>query len=201
MEIDPETVSPSQVYSTMIRAITPRPIAWVSTESPEGVPNLAPFSYFNGVCSQPATLMFSAVNKPDGSPKDTVRNIKATSQFVVNVVPFSQAQPMAKSAGPFEYEENEFEIAGLTQKSSIKVKPGAVAESPIQFECELMQVTEIGEGPTGANVIFGKILLIRIDDAVLGEDGKIAPELLDNIGRLGGMAYSRTHETFELKRG
>lgn len=200
MRIDPETESPSFVYSTMIRAITPRPIAWVSTISPGGITNLAPFSYFNGVCSKPAALMFSPVNRPDGSKKDTVRNIESNGQFVVNLVPFSVAEPMSKTASEFEYETSEFESVGLTQKPSERVEPPGVAESPIQFECELIQIVPVGEGPLAANVIIGKILLMNVDDNILNDKGKIDPNLLDTVGRMGGLTYCRTTERFELGR-
>ena len=199
MQIDPETEEPSRVYSTMIRAITPRPIAWVSTISPNGITNLAPFSYFNGICSRPAALMFSPVNKADGSKKDTVRNIESNGQFVVNLVPFAVAEPMFKTASDYEYETSEFESVGLTEKPSQRVKPPGVAESPIQFECELIQIVPVGEGPLAANVIIGKILLMNIADEVLGENGKIDPALLDTVGRMGGMSYCRTSERFDLK--
>lgn len=198
MQINPEQADPSLVYSMMIRAITPRPIAWVSTISANGIPNLAPFSYFNGLCSRPAALMFSPVNRPDGSKKDTVRNIEDNGQFVVNVVPFVVAERMFKTAGDFEYEESEFEIAGLTPQPSEQIEPPRVAESPIQFECELMQIVPVGEGPLAANVIIGKILLMNIDDAVLDEMGKIDPQRVDTIGRMGGRTYCRTSDRFTL---
>lgn len=198
MQIDPAVENPSRVYSTMIRAITPRPIAWVSTVSENGVTNLAPFSYFNGVCSQPAALMFSPVNQPDGTKKDTVRNIEATGQFVVNMVPFSAAEPMLKTAFNFDFETSEFAAVGLTEKPSIRVRPPGVAESPIQFECELLQIVPVGEGPLAANVIIGKILLMNIDDAVLDDERKIDPERLDTIGRMGGVGYCRTTDRFVI---
>ena len=198
MIIEPENESPSLVYSTMIRAITPRPIAWVSTISADGVPNLAPFSYFNGVSTTPAALMFSAVNKPDGSKKDTVRNIEATREFVVNIVPHVLAEQMAVTAGDFNYEVNEFEKAELTQKPSQRVSAPSVSESPIQFECELLQIVNIGEGALAANVIFGKILLMSIDESILNKDGKIDLSLADTIGRMGGRDYCRTIERFTL---
>lgn len=199
MEIDPENVSPTQVYSTMIRAINPRPIAWVSTVSGTGATNLAPFSFFNGVCSKPATLMFSPVNRPDGSVKDTVRNIESNGQFVVNVVPFALAQPMFDSSAELEYEESEFDAVGVTAVPSQRIQPPRVSESPIHFECELIKIVPIGEGPLAANVIFGKILLINISDEVLDERGKIDPRRLDTIGRMGGLGYCRTHERFDLR--
>ncbi|MDC0311344.1 flavin reductase family protein [bacterium] len=183
----------------MIRAITPRPIAWVSTVSPTGVTNLAPFSYFNGICSSPAALMFSPVNRPDGSPKDTLVNIRDNGEFVVNVVPFSIAQPMFETAGDFQYETSEFSEVGLTPAPSKKVQPPGVQESPIQFECEVIQIVPVGEGPLAANVIIGKIVLINIADNILDDDQKIDPAKLDTIGRMGGRSYSRTIDRFELK--
>ena len=199
MQIDPEIAGPSEVYATMIRAITPRPIAWVSTISPAGVANLAPFSYFNGVCSKPAALMFSPVNRPDGSKKDTVRNLEENGQFVVNVASYSLADKMFATSADFEYEVSEFEMAGLTMETSQRVKPPRVAESPVRFECEVMQIVHIGEGPLAANVVIGKILLIDILESVLDERQKIDPALLDTVGRMGGRGYCRTIDRFELK--
>jgi len=199
MLIDPAAESASFVYSTMIRAITPRPIAWVSTISPMGVTNLAPFSYFNGICSSPAALMFSPVNRPDGSPKDTLVNIRDNGEFVVNVVPFSIAQPMFETAGDFQYETSEFSEVGLTPAPSKKVQPPGVQESPIQFECEVIQIVPVGEGPLAANVIIGKIVLMNIADNILDKDQKIDQAKLDTIGRMGGRSYSRTTDRFELK--
>lgn len=198
MIIRPAEVEPSIVYSTMIRAITPRPIAWVSTVSPGGVSNLAPFSYFNGVCSRPAALSFSPVNKPDGSKKDTVRNIEANRQFVVNVVPFRLAKEMLVTASEFEYEESEFGAAGLAEAQSHLVDVPSVAESPIRFECESIQIVPVGEGPLAANLVIGKVLLIDIDEKVLDPKQKIDPALLDTIGRMGGKEYCRTNERFTI---
>ncbi len=200
MQIDPAKEDPTIVYSTMIRAITPRPIAWVSTISSDGITNVAPFSYFNGICSDPAAIMFSPVNRPDGSKKDTVRNIESNGQFVVNVVPFSTAQAMFDSSADFEFGVSEFQEVGLTTLPSSRVKPPGVAESPIQFECELIQIVPVGNGPLAANVIIGKILLMNISDEVLDERGKIDPEKLDVIGRMGGRSYCRTTDRFELEK-
>lgn len=199
MQLDPEQSEPGLVYSTMIRAITPRPIAWVSTVSPNGITNLAPFSYFNGICSRPAALMFSPVNKPDGAPKDTIRNIRENGQFVVNVVPFSLGEAMFVTSGEFDYEVSELKSAGLTELPSHRVQPPRVAQSPLHFECEVMQIVPVGSGPLAANVVIGKILLIHIDDDVLDEKGKIDPAKLDTIGRMGGRGYCRTTDRFELQ--
>jgi len=198
MKIDPAEVSATEVYKTMIQAITPRPIAWVSTVSESGVPNLAPFSYFNGVCSDPAVLSFSVVNKPDGSLKDTARNIRANEQFVVNVVPFQLAESMAQTATTLPYEESEIDLARLSTAESSRVLPPRIVGSPIQFECRLFQLIEVGTGPTGANLILGKIELIHVDDAAVGDNGKIDPILVDAVGRMGGRDYCRTQDRFSL---
>jgi flavin reductase (DIM6/NTAB) family NADH-FMN oxidoreductase RutF len=198
MNLDPANEDPARIYSVMIRAITPRPIAWVSTISPRGKTNLAPFSYFNGICSQPAALMFSPVNKPDGSKKDTVRNIEANGEFVVNVVPYALAEVMAKTAGEFAYEESEFEAVGVTAEPGERVSPPRVAESPVQFECQLIQIVPVGTGPLAANVVIGKILLMHIRDDVLDAEGKIDPLRVDSIGRMGGRGYCRTREQFTI---
>ena len=197
MLLNPENETPSTVYSTMVRAIAPRPIAWVSTISARGITNLAPFSYFNGVSTTPAALMFSAVNKPDGSKKDTIRNIEANREFVVNVVPFDLRQPMATTASEFDYEVSEFEKVGLDKRTSHLVTPPAVKESPINFECELIQIVNVGQGPLAAYLVIGKIRLIVVSESVL-TDGKIDPEKVDAIGRLGGREYCRTSQRFTI---
>ncbi len=198
MEIDPTKVSAKDVYSTMIRSITPRPIAWVSTISPSGATNLAPFSYFNGVCSDPPVLSFSAVNKPDGSLKDTVRNIKATEQFVVNVVPFKLAESMTQTAAELPYGESEIDLAGLNTIESVRVSPPRVDGAPIQFECRLFQIVQVGDGPSAANLILGRIELIHIVDSVMNQRQQIDPQLVDTIGRMGGREYCRTLDRFSL---
>lgn len=199
MQLDPHLESPATIYAAMIRAITPRPIAWVSTLSPNGVANLAPFSYFNGIGSAPAALMFSVVNRPDGSPKDTLRNLITRPEFVVNVVPFQLGEKMFATSEELDYEISEFQSAGLTAEPSSRVAPPRVAESPIQFECEVLQIVNVGTGPSAANVIIGKILLMEVSDAILDDAGKIDPAKLDTIGRMGGRSYCRTRERFELK--
>ena len=201
MIIRPDEVEPAVVYSMMIRAIAPRPIAWVSTVSSSGATNLAPFSYFNGVCSRPAALSFSAVNRADGSKKDTVLNIEATGQFVVNVVPFSLAESMTLTAAELDHEDSEFQHAGLQPSPSHVVAAPGVTDSPIRFECELLQIVCIGDGALAANLVIGKVLLMDIDDAVLNERQKIDADLVDAIGRMGGLDYCRTSQRFSIQRG
>ena len=197
MQIIPDQVSASTVYTTMVQTITPRPIAWVSTLSPAGITNLAPFSYFNGVSTKPAAIMFSAVDKPGGIRKDTVRNIEANRQFVVNVVPYRLGEPMFKTSLEYEYEVSEFEKAGLTAAPSQRVQPPRVAESPIHLECELLRIVSLGDSMQ-SHIVIGEIVLIDLDDAILNAQGEIDATQVDSIGRMGGRTYCRTTDRFEL---
>ena len=200
MEIDPAAESPRDFYFRMVSLITPRPIAWVSTISNEGIPNLAPYSFFNGISASPPSVVFSPVNRPDGSKKDTVVNIEQNGEFVINSVSREIAEKMNLTAGDYGYEENEFDVAGLTQMESRTVKPYRVAESSASFECELIQIVNVGEGPLAANLVIGKIKHLHIRDEVLDDRGRVDPEKLDNVGRLGGSLYSTTRDRFEIQR-
>jgi flavin reductase (DIM6/NTAB) family NADH-FMN oxidoreductase RutF len=199
MLLDPLEMQPREVYSTLIRAISPRPIAWVSTISRDGVPNLAPFSFFNGVSSSPPSVVFSPVNHPDGRKKDTVVNIESNRQFVINMVPFSLAEQMSQTSAEYAHGVSEFESAGVTSVASQRVAPPRVAQAPIQVECELIQIVTVGEGPLSANLVIGKILLMHVDDEVC-TDGKIDPQKADLIGRMGGADYCRTTDRFTVPR-
>jgi flavin reductase (DIM6/NTAB) family NADH-FMN oxidoreductase RutF len=178
----------------------PRPIAWASTISADGRTNLAPFSFFQGITSNPATLMFVPVNNRDGQPKDTVRNILEVPEFVINVVSFAQAEPMNATAATLPYGESEADRFGIAMTPSTKVRPPRVAAAPVAFECVLDRIVDVGEGPLAAHVIFGRIQLVHVSDAVLGPDGRIDPAKLDLIGRMSGDFYCRTTERFSVKR-
>jgi flavin reductase (DIM6/NTAB) family NADH-FMN oxidoreductase RutF len=188
MLLDFSQLKPRDAYAWMISTILPRPIAWVSTISQDGKTNLAPFSFFQGVTSNPPTLMFVPVNDRAGNKKDTVRNIEQVPEFVVNLVPFALAEQMNNSSALLPYGESEFERYGIGQTP------------PVAFECTLDRIVHIGEGSLAANVVFGRILLAHVRDDVLAEDGKPDPGKLDLVGRLGGESYSRTTERFSLKR-
>ncbi|MET0263188.1 MAG: flavin reductase family protein, partial [Rariglobus sp.] len=162
--------------------------------------NLAPFSFFNGITGNPPTLMFSAVNLRDGAKKDTVRNIEATGEFVVNLVSHALAEKMNACAALLPYGESEFEAFGIAHSAAVNVRPPRVAAAPVSFECRLHTILPIGEGAGAANVVFGRIVAAHVNDAVLGADGAIDPALLDTVGRLGGEAYAMTRERFELSR-
>jgi flavin reductase (DIM6/NTAB) family NADH-FMN oxidoreductase RutF len=200
MLLDPEQIPPRDFYRHMIACITPRPIAWVSSISINGIANLAPFSFFNGIGANPPAVMFSAVNRRDGTRKDTVRNVEATREFVVNIVSASLAQPMNATSADFPYEISEFDECGLTPIPSIKVRPPRVAESLVQFECVLHKLVRIGDGPLSANLVIGRIVLLHAADSVLTGVNEIDPGSLDTIGRMGGALYSRTRDRFEMDR-
>ena len=200
MFLDFTALGPRDAYNWMADTITPRPIAWVSTISADGRTNLAPFSFFNGVTGNPPTLMFSPVNNRFGEKKDTVRNIEATKEFVVNLVPRALAEKMNACAALLPYGESEFEAFDIASAASARVKPLRVAEAPVAFECVLHSIVVIGEGPGAANVVFGRIVAAHVSEAVLGAEGEVDPALLDTVGRLGGENYALTRERFALKR-
>lgn len=200
MTLDFSALPARDAYAWMISTILPRPIAWVSTIAPDGKTNLAPFSFFQGVTSNPPTLMFVPVNDRNGNKKDTVRNIEQVPEFVVNLVPFALAEQMNATSALLPYGESEFETFGIAPTSSARVRPPRVAAAPVAFECTLDRFVHIGTGPLAANVVFGRIQLAHVSDAVLGADGKPDPAKLDLIGRMGGESYARTTERFELMR-
>jgi len=200
MTFDFTTLTAREIYPLMISTITPRPIAWVSTLSEAGVANLAPFSYFNAVCANPPTLMFSVANHPDGRSKDTIRNIEAVPEFVVNLVPFGLVKSMVATSAMLPPDESEFARGGVADAPSTRVRPARVAEAPVAFECTLHTIVSVGEGAGAASVVFGRIVAAHVADLVLGADGRIDPALLDTVGRLGGEHYVTTRDRFSLKR-
>jgi flavin reductase (DIM6/NTAB) family NADH-FMN oxidoreductase RutF len=200
MLIKPDELSVREMYAFMVGMITPRPIAWVSTISPAGQTNLAPFSFFNGVAAQPASLCFSAVNNRDGSPKDTVRNIEATGQFVVNMVPARLAELMNQTSFEYPADVSEIDVNQVETLPSQQVRPPRVKQSPIQIECQLIQVVKVGTGPAAGNLVVGRILLAHLDDSILTAAGQIDATQVDTIGRMGGADYCWTRERFALPR-
>jgi flavin reductase (DIM6/NTAB) family NADH-FMN oxidoreductase RutF len=206
MIVSPSDLSHSDLYSILLNSVAPRPIAWVSTISASGDLNLAPFSFFNAVCVDPPLLAFAPglrrPKEPDtsyGEAKDTLRNIRETREFVVNIVTYELREAMNLTSGEYEASVNEFELAKVTPQPSKIVRPPRVAESPVNFECKLHQILDFSQAPTGASLVIGKIVSIHIDDAHLKE-GKLDRNSLDLIGRMGGMQYTRTTERFEMVR-
>jgi len=201
MLLDFTTLPARDAYAWMIGLILPRPIAWVSTLSSDGRTNLAPFSFFQGITSNPPVLMFVPVNTRDGQKKDTLRNIEQVPEFVINLVPYALAESMSRSSASLPYGESEFEQFGIAPAPSRSVRPPRVAAAPAAFECALHSIVPIGEGALAAHVVFGRILAAHVREDVLGPDGRPDPGKLDLIGRLGGDLYARTTERFAMARG
>jgi len=201
MIFDPTEIPFQDTHKLMIGSIVPRPIAFVSTRSKDGKNNVAPFSYFNGVCSKPPTIMFAPARRGwDGEEKDTLINIRDTEEFVVNIVSESFAEKMVMCSTDFDSDVDEFDISGLTPVNSQKIKPLKVGEAKISFECKLNQIVEIGDGSAGSGfVVIGTIVLFHVDEDVY-EDGRINLEKLQPLGRIAGNGYSRTTDTFDIVR-
>jgi flavin reductase (DIM6/NTAB) family NADH-FMN oxidoreductase RutF len=198
--VDPAQHDPKNIYKLMTGCIVPRPIAFVSTISAGGILNLAPFSFFTGVSGNPPVICFCPmVRGSDGTQKDTLRNIEAVKEFVVNVVSEDFAAQMNLCAPEFPPEVSEFDISGLTPIPSDLVKPPRVAESRIQMECRLLQIVPVSAKPLGGNIVIGEILLFHINDD-LYSDFKIDPDKLQAIARMGGPTYSRTRDRFDMER-
>lgn len=200
MVIDFQKLTPRDAYPWLINAINPRPIAWVSTISVDGRTNLAPFSFFQGVCANPPTLLFTGANDRTGKKKDTIHNVEQVPEFVVNIVSYALREPMNLSSAPLPAGESEFEKFDIASVPSSLVRPPRVAASPVAFECRLDRIVRIGEGPLAGNVVFGTVLCAHVSESVLGDDGRIDPRKLDTIGRMGGDHYTRTTELFTIKR-
>jgi len=198
--IDPQEAGAQNVYKLMVGVIVPRPIAFVSSISPEGIRNLAPFSFFTGISANPPVICFCPmVRGSDGQRKDTLRNIEATREFVVNVVSEEFAEQMNLCSTEFPPEVDEFEVSRLTPVASDLVKPPRVAESKINLECRLVQIVEVSPKPLGGSVVIGQVLRFHVRDDLFA-DYKIDPDKLKPIARMGGPTYARTTDRFEMVR-
>ena len=197
MQYDPVEMSATDVYKLMIRIIVPRPIAWISSVSADGVRNVAPFSFFAGITADPPAVCFAPARKPGGVKKDTLSNVEATGEFVVNVVTEDCAEAMNDTATDYPSEVDEFERAGLTAVASEIVVPPRVGESPIQMECKLQTTVEVGN--KGAVLVIGEVVMFHIDERVVA-DGEVDARLLKAVGRMGGQEYTRTDDWFVLER-
>lgn len=200
MIVDPGREDPRNIYKLMVGAIVPRPIAFVSSISPEGILNLAPFSFFTGISANPPVICFSPmIRASDGARKDTLRNIEATHEFVVNVVSEDFAGKMNICSTEFPPEVDEFQMSGLTPAPSDLVKPPRVKESHVNMECRLLQVVHVSPKPLGGSIVLGEVVRFHVDDAWF-DDFKIDPDKLCPIGRMGGSTYTRTTDRFDLAR-
>ena len=199
MEIRPESRSNQDIYKILIGTVLPRPIAWVSTVDTSGNINLAPFSFFTVASVNPPILCFSPLLQENSVEKDTLVNIKQTSEFVVNIVSYGLARAMNRTSGSYPSEVNEFDVAGITAKQSTLVKPPCVADSLVNFECKLQQIISFGSEPRAGNLVLGRVCNIHIHSDIV-RNGEVDSMSLDAIGRLGGNMYSTIRDCFEMER-
>jgi flavin reductase (DIM6/NTAB) family NADH-FMN oxidoreductase RutF len=198
MDIDTAPLAWTDAYHLLVGAIVPRPIAWVSTTAADGVQNIAPFSFFMGVCAKPMLLAFAPMRFFSGERKDTLANIEATGEFVVNVVTEPRLQAMDATSEEFDAEVDEFSAVGLTPAPSAIVKPPRIAESPINMECVLETALHFGTEPGGGSLVIGRVVHVWVSDDVLNA-GRIDATLLRPVARMAGPLYSRP-ELLAFKR-
>lgn len=199
--IDPSTASWIDVYRRLTEIVLPRPIAVVSTVDPEGRPNVAPFSFYTVVSSNPPHIAFAPhLSGRTGSKKDTLRNVEKTSQFVVGVATEELADAVNSCAAMLPYGESEFAHSGLTPEAATKVQAPLIGESPVNFECELVEIRVYGEQGGAGHLVVGRVVLMHIDTELLDEELHVVPERLRAVGRMGTDKWVRTRETFAMKR-
>jgi flavin reductase (DIM6/NTAB) family NADH-FMN oxidoreductase RutF len=198
----PGETSSREIFQALTSLVAPRPIAFVSTLSARGEGNLAPFSYFNLGGGNPPSVVFSVLNDRQGREKDTLLNIRETGEYCISVVPRPMVERMNLTSPRYPRGVNEFGISGLTPAPSELIAPPRVAESPVALECRRHTIVAHGAGPLAGNYIIGEVLLILFDEAILDPQGRIDPERLGLVGRLGGDWYALAagNALFELPR-
>ncbi len=197
-----DTLTPSETYSLLVQSVVPRPIAWVLSEQANGKLNLAPFSYFNAVCSDPPLIMLSIGRKSSGEPKDTRRNIEERDDFVVHIPDSSHCAAVNQSAASLGPEESEIEELGLGTAPMAGSRLPRLAGAKIAMACRRHRMLDIGNG--GQSVIFGEIISLFVDDTIVRVDGNnrtlIDAQALAPLARLGGGEFAHLGETFSLVR-
>ncbi len=199
--IDPKELPIPQLHQYLIGSVGPRPICFASTVDSNGVPNLAPFSFFNVFSANPPILVFAPNNSGrTGQPKHTLLNVKEVPEVVINVVTEDMVEQMNVAAAPWDRGISEFEKAGFTPVKSDIVAPWRVAESPSQLECKVLEVKEMGVGGGAGNLVICQVVRIHIKEEVLNEEQKIDQRKMKLVGRLGASWYSKTDDAalFEL---
>ncbi|HEX2065379.1 MAG TPA: flavin reductase family protein [Candidatus Thermoplasmatota archaeon] len=197
MEWDPAQRPGSATYRFLTSAVAPRPIAWVTTVSPAGVVNAAPFSWFNAVCADPPMVMLSIRARPDGSPKDTLRNLRDTGEFVVNAAPAALAQAMVQSSAEYPPEVSEVAELGLRTAPSVRVAPPRLADSPVHLECRLHRLLQLGRRDD-QGLVLGEVVHLAADDGALDAEGNLDPTKVTLLGRMGGSRYVDTSRPFSI---
>jgi len=203
MQIDPKAVTIPQLHGYLLGAVGPRPIAFASTIDAEGNTNLAPFSFFNVFSANPPIMIFSpARSGRTNTTKDTYNNVKAIPEVVINVVNHAMVHQMSLASSPYAPGVSEFEKAGFTPIASETIRPFRVQESPVQFECKVNEVIELGTEGGAGNLVVCEVLRIHIAEEVLDENNKIDQHKIDLVSRMGGNWYCRADENsmFEIQK-
>jgi len=199
MIFDTSALEAIDIYRLMVGGITPRPIAWISTRSADGVDNIAPYSFFNVASCNPPILWYSQVNPRSSADKDTLCNLLATKQCVINIVSSALLEKMNQSCALLPPEQSEFDFAEIESEPSHAVAALAVKHAPVRYECQLREVIRLGSLPLGGTAVLLDVKSIYVDDRVW--DGQqINQQLLDSVGKMGGEFYSLTSEQRQLAR-
>lgn len=203
LSLNPKELPIPQLHGFLLGAVGPRPIAFASTIDEDGNANLAPFSFFNVFSAKPPIMIFSpARSGRTNTTKDTYNNVKKIKEVVINVVNYDIVHQMSLASSPFNSTIDEFEKSGFTKVESETIRPYRVAESPVQFECKINEVIELGNEGGAGNLVICEVTKIHIDEAVLDENGKIDQHKIDLVSRMGGNWYCRADENsmFEIKK-
>jgi flavin reductase (DIM6/NTAB) family NADH-FMN oxidoreductase RutF len=200
MHYDPEKNDHGLPHNPFKSCVVPRPIGWISTISPEGIHNLAPYSQFQNLTFDPPYVMFAANQNTQGKRKDSVVNAEQTGEFVYNMATYELRDAMNRSAAEVPPDVDEFELAGLAKTASMRVKPCRVAESPVQFECRYYQTVRLpGNGIIGTvDIVIGQVVLIHIKDDVIDADGRVDILKIRPLARLGYYDYTTVDSIFEM---
>ena len=197
LTIHPKDTPTAKLHGYLLSAVAPRPIALASTIDQDGNPNVSPFSFFNVFSANPPVLIFSPARRVrDNTTKHTLENAKATGEVVINVVNHDIVQQTSLSSTEYDEGVNEFIKAGFTMLASDKVKPFRVKESPVQLECKVLEIKELGNQGGAGNLIICEVVCMHIDENVLDENGSIDQVKLDLVARAGGSYYSRARDSF-----
>ena len=200
MQLDLATLGAAEAYRWLTSTVTPRPIAWVSTVSAAGVSNLAPFSFFQVICDEPPTLMVNVGLRPDGQAKDTVQNARTTGQLVIHLVSAELAQTMNATSASLPHDVSEIDQLGIATVPGSRVAVPRLAQAPVAFECEVAEIKPYPAEAPRQFLIFARVLLAHVDDAVMADARHVDPAKLDLVGRLGGAWYTTTRDRFAMKR-
>jgi len=201
--IDPKEVTTSELHGYLLNAVAPRPIAFASTIDEEGRPNLAPFSFFNVFSANPPIAIFSPARRGrDNTTKHTFENVKKVREAVINVVTYDMVQQCSLASTDFPEGVSEFEKTGLTPIDSDLIKPKRIKESPVQLECRVNDVVELGQNGGAGNLVICEVLRVHVSEDVLNAEGKIDPLKMDQVGRCGGNWYNRVNadSMFEVEK-